>query len=257
MRVLRHNRRFSDTATKLRRPERSLADLNPIVTREALSDRVYAALKHQILTCRILPGERLIEKNLCSEMNVSRTPLREALNRLGLEGLITLEPYKGYEVTPMRLGDIRNLSELRAIVESEAAARAAHRATPTEIDVLGKLAPLRYAPGDRATYEAYLAENSAFHLALARCSHNDSLANVVASVIDQIQRPLYLGLEVGLDADEATREHLLIVDAVRQRDARSARKLMREQIAASTQRIRAALTRHSDVENALATQKDD
>ena len=76
-------------------------------------------------------------------------------------------------------------------------------------------------------------------------------------MIDQIQRPLYLGLEVGLDADEATREHLLIVDAVRQRDARSARKLMREQITASTQRILAALTRHSAAEDALATQKDD
>ena len=67
---------------------------------------------------------------------MSRTPLREALNRLGLEGLITLEPYKGYEVTPMRLEDIRNLSELRGIVESETAARAAHRATPAEIDAL-------------------------------------------------------------------------------------------------------------------------
>jgi len=232
----------------------ALAELEPIVTRQALPDRIYAALKHRILTCRLLPGERLIEKDLCSEMNVSRTPLREALNRLGLEGLITLEPYKGYEVAPLGLEDIRNLSELRGIVESESAALAAQRATPDEIDALAGMVALRYRPGDRATYETYLRDNSAFHLALARCAHNDRLERVVASVIDQIQRPLYLSLDVGLDTNEATQEHELVVDAVRRRDSKSARKLMRDQVVEAGQRSE---RRWADIGNALAARKED
>jgi DNA-binding GntR family transcriptional regulator len=247
-----HKPEPDDKATRSLPPHRSLVELDPIVTRQALPDRIYAALKHRILTCRLLPGVRLIEKDLCSEMNVSRTPLREALNRLGLEGLITLEPYKGYEVAPLGIEDIRNLSELRGIVESETAALAAQRATPAEIDALSRMAALRYRPGDRATYETYLRDNSAFHLALARCSHNDRLESIVASVIDQIQRPLYLGLDVGLDANEATREHELVVDAVRRRDSRSARKLMRDQIIEAGQRSE---RRWTDVGSALAARK--
>jgi DNA-binding GntR family transcriptional regulator len=244
--------RPDDKTTGSSRPHRALAELEPIVTRQALPDRIYAALKHRILTCRLLPGERLIEKDLCSEMNVSRTPLREALNRLGLEGLITLEPYKGYEVAPLGIEDIRNLSELRGIVESEAAALAAERATQAEIDALAGMVALHYKPGDRATYESYLRDNSAFHLALARCAHNDRLERVVASVIDQIQRPLYLGLDVGLDANEATREHELVVDAVRRRDSKSARKLMHDQVVEAGQRSE---RRWADAGSAFAGKK--
>jgi DNA-binding GntR family transcriptional regulator len=229
-----------------------MPDFDPVVTREALPDRIYAALKHRILTCRLLPGQRLIEKELCAEMNISRTPLREALNRLGLEGLITLEPYKGYEVTSLTLDDIRDLSEVRTIVESETTALAAQRATQEEIENLAEMASLQYTPGNRATYENYLRENSAFHLALARCSHNRRLELIVASVIDQIQRPLYMGLDVGLDAEEATAEHMVIVDAIRNRDSRLARRLMRDQIAEAEKRMIAALTPlGSDVGSAL------
>ena len=247
-----HKLKPDNEATSPLRAHRALTEVEPVVTRQALPDRIYAALKHRILTCRLLPGERLIEKNLCSEMNVSRTPLREALNRLGLEGLITLEPYKGYEVAPLGPDDIRNLSEVRGIVESEAAALAAQRATPAEIDALAGMVALRYTPGNRATYEAYLRDNSTFHLALARCSHNDRLEGIVASVIDQIQRPLYLGLDVGLDANEATREHELVVDAVRRRDSRSARKLMRDQVAEAGTRSE---RRWTDVGSVLAAKK--
>lgn len=71
------SRAAGDEAAGSLRSSRALVDLDPIVTRQALPDRVYAALKHRILTCRLQPGERLIEKDMCSEMHVSRTPLRK------------------------------------------------------------------------------------------------------------------------------------------------------------------------------------
>jgi DNA-binding GntR family transcriptional regulator len=209
---------------------------------QALPDRIYSALKHRILTCSLQPGQRLMEKELAQELGVSRTPLREALNRLALEQLVFLTPYRGYAVTPVLLDDIRNLSELRLIVESESAALAAERAGARDAAELKKLAALHYQPGRRATYDQYLRDNSAFHQALVRCTRNARLEWVVASVLDQIQRPLYLGLDIGLDAKAATAEHYDLVEAIGQHDARRARRVMAEQIKRAEMRILAAVS---------------
>lgn len=204
---------------------------------QGLPDRIYSALKHRILTCSLQPGRRLMEKDLSQELGVSRTPLREALNRLALEQLVFLTPYRGYTVAPVLLDDIRKLSELRLIVESESAALAAERATEDDLRFLDKSAALSYQPGDRATYEQYLRDNSAFHQALVRSTRNERLESVVASVLDQIQRPLYLGLDTGLDPQAATAEHYELIEAVRKRDSSRARHVMADQIRRAEMRI--------------------
>src|SRR5712692_1009270 len=79
----------------------------------ALPDRIYATLKHRILTCSMTPGERIVEKELCAEMHVSRTPMREAFNRLSLEGLIVVQPYRGFVVAPVTVESYQELCELR------------------------------------------------------------------------------------------------------------------------------------------------
>lgn len=83
-------------------------------------DHIYGILKYRILTCALRPGERLVEKPLTEELQTSRTPLREALNRLAQEDLVILTPYRGYAVSPLTVKDIRELCELRLILESEA-----------------------------------------------------------------------------------------------------------------------------------------
>ncbi len=227
---------------RISRPQ-SLIELNrPDAPPSALADRAYATLKHDILTCNLAPGQRLNEKDLCAAIGISRTPLREALNRLGLEGLVTLVPYHGFEVAPITLQDVREMCELRYVLEAETAACAAKRATDEEIDALSRLAELRYVPGSRETYEDYLRANSAFHNALAHFSHNARLESVVVALLDQLQRPLYLGLDVGLDANEATAEHLAVVYAIRRHDAEAAAECMREQILRAEERMLTAMT---------------
>jgi DNA-binding GntR family transcriptional regulator len=223
---------------------RSLIDLEPNMplVAQGLPDRIYSALKHRILTCSLQPGRRLMEKELSQELGVSRTPLREALNRLALEQLVFLTPYRGYTVAPVLLDDIRKLSELRLIVESESAALAAERATDADFELLERSATLRYQPGDRATYEQYLRDNSAFHQALVRSTRNERLESVVASVLDQIQRPLYLGLDTGLNAEAATAEHYELIEALRERDSAKARRVMADQIRRAEMRILASVS---------------
>ena len=221
----------------------SLIELDPNIPPATVApDRIYAALKHQILTCSLPPGKKLVEKDLAERLGVSRTPLREALNRLALENLVWLAPYRGYAVTAITTESIRNLLELRGIVESESAALAAERGTAEEIQEMTAKAELRYKPGDRKTYERYLRANSAFHFAVVRASHNAELAGVVMSVLDQLQRPLYLGLDVGLDTKAATAEHVDLVQAIQRHDPVAARRIMAEQIRRAEGRILAVVS---------------
>ena len=219
-----------------------LIELDPVVHPPmALPDRIYAALKHRVLTCSMLPRARIVEKELCAEMKVSRTPLREALNRLALEGLVTLTPYRGYAVAPLTVDSFRELCEVRRILEGESAALSAERATAEDVERLEALAQLRYRREDRRTYERYLRANSAFHQALVHCARNARLEAMVMSALDQHQRPLYLGLGVGVDGKASTGEHREIVDAIRRGDSKRARTVVQEHIVRAEERITRAL----------------
>jgi len=221
----------------------SLAELDPFVSRPAaLSDRIYASLKHRILTGTMPPGSRVVEKELCDEMSVSRTPLREALNRLALEGLVTILPFRGFMVASLTVEDFRELCEVRRILEPEMAALCALRASDADITELERLADLHYSRLDPTTYEEYLRANSTFHQALVRATNNSRLEAMVVSALDQHQRPLYLGLGLGMDDGVAsTNEHREIVRAIREHDAQAARDLMFQHISHGEMRIVTAL----------------
>lgn len=216
---------------------------SPLGTPGSLPDRVYELLKRRVLTCFLLPGQRLNEKEIADELKVSRTPLREALNRLGQERLLVRTPYAGYVVSSITEAGVRDLCELRAILEMETAGLAAERATSEELLRMEKAVGLHYEPGDRKTYEDYLSSNLVFHQELARASHNERLAETVMTVLNELQRPLYLGLDVGLDAKAATHEHVVLLAAIRARNPDKAREIHREQIITAGERMLRAMKR--------------
>jgi DNA-binding GntR family transcriptional regulator len=181
----------------------SLVELDPSQASsvpQAMPTRLYGLIKHRVLTGQLKPGVRIIETELSAEFSVSRTPLREALNRLAHEGLLVLNPYKGYSVTPLSIAHFRELCELRRILEPEAAALAAARATAEDIASLRSHAVLSYTPKNPNSYGDYLRANGSFHLALVRSTRNRMLEGMVMSALDRHQRPCYLGLDVGIDS---------------------------------------------------------
>src|ERR1700690_2599908 len=126
----------------------SLVELNATIEPpQALPDRVYSVLKYRILTCTIVPGQSLNEKEIADELKVSRTPLREALNRLSQENLLTRIPYCGYAVPLITEDDIRELGEWPMVLETATAGLAAERATPAELERMMQSVELRYIPG--------------------------------------------------------------------------------------------------------------
>jgi len=220
----------------------SLVEIKPLTVRPmALPDQIYAVLKERILTCKLLPEERLVEIKLCKDLSVSRTPLREALNRLAHEGLITIQPHAGYRVSPINVQAFRRLTEFRVIVEPEAAALAAQRADAAQIAEMREHAAIEFDPNDNTHFESYCRANALFHLAIARAAANSILENAVMSTLDMSQRPAYLRIGRQIDAKIPTQKHYEIVDAIEARDAAKARKLMHTHVLGSGTRIIEAL----------------
>jgi DNA-binding GntR family transcriptional regulator len=144
-------------------------------------------------------------------------------------------------VAPVTVDGYRELCELRRIVEGGTAARAAETATAQDTQRMLETAETLYTPGDRESYLGYLRKNSAFHLAVVQSTKNRQLEAILMSALDRHQRPLYLGLDVGIDGAASTREHLEITEAVREHDPDRARALMVQHIAQAEERIVAAL----------------
>jgi DNA-binding GntR family transcriptional regulator len=109
---------------------------NAVSADMSLTEQVYRRLRSDIITGKIPGGTRLVETSLAAEMSVSRTPVREALHKLGLEGLLTAIPRAGYLVSEMSDHDIEDLFETRLEIEKIAARKALHQITPREIEAL-------------------------------------------------------------------------------------------------------------------------
>ena len=220
----------------------SLIEITPHTTRpSALPDHVYAVLKQRILSCALKPDERLVEKRLCDELGVSRTPLREALNRLSHEQLVAFQPHAGYRVARITLAGFRNLIELRATVEPAVAALAAQRATPDDLAELRACASLPYDPSDERGFVDYCRANSRFHLRVVRTARSPMLENIVMAALDLYQRPTYLRIGRQLDPKNPSAKHHAITEAIARHDAATARDIMLKHVLGGGERILAAL----------------
>ncbi len=207
-----------------------------------LRDRIYAELKRRILSGKIAPGEHMLEKNLCEELNVSRTPLREALNQLGNEELVIFRPHCGYLAAPLSSADARRLQDLRRIVEAKVAAMAAVKANAEQIKALREASEMpAVQEGDDASFVEFCRANARFHLLLVRVVDNPYLENIVMSSLDHYQRPAYLGIGRVTDREKASKCHHDIVDAIEARDPIKAEVVMCNHVIGGSERIINAL----------------
>ena len=207
-----------------------------------LPDRIYGDLKRRILSGKIAPEAHMREKQLCEELEVSRTPLREALNRLSNEDLVVYRPHCGYLAAPLSAEEFRNLQDLRLIVESKVAALAAMRAEGSDIKRLREAATMpAIRPGDDDGFVAFCRANARFHLMLVEASKNHLLSNIVMASLDKYQRPAYLGIGRITDHGKASKCHLDIVDAIEAKDPMKAETVMANHVIGGHERIIKAL----------------
>lgn len=198
-----------------------------------LRDVVFETLRDAIITQVLKPGERLMEIQLADEMGVSRTPVREAIRKLELEGLVVMVPRKGAYVAGVSMKDIHEVYEVRAALEMLAVTLAAERITDEELDALERQV-LREseaeADQDEHALDNIIYIDSSFHDIIYQAAHNQRLVQFVNILQEQLQRFRAASLSRPGRSKTALDEHKQIVEALAERNGELAAKLAKEHI---------------------------
>ena len=153
-----------------------------------LREIVFETIRGAIITGELQPGQRLMEVQLAEEMGVSRTPVRESIRKLELEGLVKMVPRRGAYVTPMSVNDLKEMMEIRRALEGLAAELAALNATAEEIAKL-YAANQRFGESAMANDEEGIIKNDMdIHDIIYRASGNKKLLTMINSLREQMQR---------------------------------------------------------------------
>jgi GntR family transcriptional regulator, rspAB operon transcriptional repressor len=190
-----------------------------------LKNRIYVELRRSIIMGRRPPGERIDVREIAEHYGTSITPVREALQMLYQEGLVTIKPHSGYLVTQLTLKQLRDLFELREILEVAAVERAAARATEEQIEELGNVYE-GYTGDDDESYDRYTAENRRFHCLIAEATGNRELAELVGHLHDRLARFMVVR-RAGRTMKDS---HARIVEALRSGDADAARGALLDEL---------------------------
>lgn len=203
-------------------------------------------LKKDILNGKYLPGDRLNELELAASMGVSRSPIREALQRLAKEGLVELNPRKGVFVAKLTLEEVQELFELRETLEIKSAELAAQRITDDELNQLSKLLDDTSDIIQRKKYRQY-PWNLDFHKQIASCTKNRYLEEKIYDINVHLLLVRHKsGAEIGR-AEKALWEHKKTFEALKKRDVSLAKKLMEEHIRLSRENVISILSKYTSV----------
>jgi DNA-binding GntR family transcriptional regulator len=186
------------------------------------SERVYAALRDQILSGTLAPNQRLVELQLASQFGLSRTPIREALKRLAAEGLVSLDPVRGMVVRHVDATEVEDIYAIREVLDGLAARLAAHNATDADIEKLRLLSELMEESARTGQWEAVVQINIRFHGVLYSASRNERLELMAKSLQDAVRRYSSMAFYHTERVVEVLREHNEIIAALQARDAERA-----------------------------------
>lgn len=196
----------------------------------SLSSRVFRTIRENILSGKYAPEEELKEKTIGEELGVSRTPVREALRQLELEGLVTIIPNKGAYVVGISQKDIRDIYEIRSRLEGLCAKWAAENITKEQLDELEEniyLSDFHVAKGNS---EQVLELDNRFHEILYSASGSKEIRHILVDFHHYLQRVRKVTLAEKERAVKSNGEHRKIVEALKLHDAELAEKLANEHI---------------------------
>ncbi len=192
---------------------------------EPLIDSVYARLRDLILSNQLRAGQKLVDRDLAEQLGVSRTPVREALGRLAMMGLVEARSRRGYYVKQYTADDMTDLYEFRRILEVSAARLAAENAEPSHVrefqDILIRSEDLATQPANHAKTVKLDLE---IHDLIARASGNESLHKAIQNLMDKVMCFIWVDWVDARTADPASiaaahKEHEGLIKRILDRDA--------------------------------------
>ncbi|WPZ19064.1 GntR family transcriptional regulator [Geobacillus subterraneus] len=200
-----------------------------IMKKETLKKQVYEYLREEIITGGIAPGERLVEEKIAKQIQVSRSPIREAIRMLEKDGLVIVNKGGGVTVFNPDMKNFQSLYECRVELEPAAAYYVAQRITEEQIEELR--AQLFCNDGKSFELKEILEINTKFHEGIVQASGNPFLIKMIREIrgINSLYRMAILRKGV-LRIESAVQEHLEIFEAIINGDGEKARKYMKEHI---------------------------
>ena len=205
------------------------------------SDRIEHEIRRLITTFEIPPGTMIREVELTHRLGCSRTPLREALQRLAQEYLVVAVPRRGMIVAELSLLDYIQLVEALAHIESAAAGMAADRSSGDELDSLENTINRAREANQHREFFTVTELDFEFHSAVAGMTRNRYLMDTTVRLHRLVSRFSYLALKNGENGEQAIGEHRQILAAIRRRDAALARRQTQEHTLRTKERVLAAL----------------
>jgi DNA-binding GntR family transcriptional regulator len=211
------------------------AAIRPLPRRSVLADDVYEAVKALVMDHAIAPGARVSIDGLARDLQVSPTPVREALARLESDGLVTKEPLRGYRTTALLTREeFEDLYQLRLLLEPWAAAQAARRAAPADVERLRAEVDSLHFDASAESYEDYralAAHDARFHVLVAELSGSRQVRQAFERTHCHLHLfRLHFTRGVG---SRALDEHRAVTDAIAAGDAAAAEEAMRAHLGTS------------------------
>lgn len=192
----------------------------------ALTEWTYQYIKEMILNLEIKPGEQINIEEFAEKLEVSRTPIREAFLKLETEGLIDVRPRVGYFVVEITEQDIRDLFEIREIIETRATRKAAESLTDEKLISAKELIQDCYKAVEIGDFEEFVPAEIKFHGFLQENIENKRLLAIMDGLNDLMYRVRVLSLQSQENVEQTLIEHQKILDALVQRDGDLAEKAM-------------------------------
>lgn len=206
----------------------------------SFADQAYYRIRELIVTLELPPGSLVSERDLMEQLGLGRTPVREALRALARERLVDVYPRRGMFVSPVDVGDLAGLSEVRVTLEGRAARLAAERATDAERTETGAL--LAELDVSSAHDERSLIDlDQRLHHHVYRCAHNPFLEATLNEYYMLTLRIWFLVLDRVVRLEDAIQEHRDLLEAIRDRDPARAEDVMRRHVEGFEQAIRRVL----------------
>lgn len=201
----------------------------------SLADKAYALIKLAVIRCELEPGSAITEAQLASQHRVGRAAVRAALKRLCQERLVEVALRQRYRVAPITIRHVKELFEVRGLLEPAAARSAAGRIDSAHLRRLDELCQARYVVGDADSARAFLRLNTEFHSTIVRACGNDLLAETIVGVLEKIERVHHLAHLVRDRNEQAFHEHHDLVEALVSGDGERAYEITRSQIDSARQ----------------------
>ena len=202
-----------------------------------LRQQVYEDIKHDIITCKLAPGEPLSENQFVDRFQVSKTPIREALTSLVQDGLVEYTPNRGFRVTPISILDIQEIFEARILFETELFRLAVKKISDAEIDELEKQSRVNGDTKSSEYTETYLESNLKFHRMLAAASRNSRLLWYYETLLNEAQRLFYMDISLHTMDFEWGHGHGGIIKALRDHDEAAGLAAIRETLDNARKRV--------------------